>query len=99
MFTGNEGTMITEEDAQTLVDTYRDSYPGKVKGIFFGKNQIDTLLNQTGAKGIRIYLGEENDDFKMVIVAADSSENDILNKILDIGKPCPECCTSTGSLR
>lgn len=99
MFTGNEGTMITEEDAVTLVNTYRSNNRGKVKGIFFGKNKLNDILNQANVKGIRIYFGEENNDFKLVLVGADSNENDNLNKILDAGFACPTNCSTTGSLK
>ncbi len=98
-FDGSEGGLISLASAKTLVDDYRDNYPDKVKGLFLGKEVLNELLNQEGAEGIRIYLGEADDDFTVVCVAADSDENDMLEKIADSAVPCPFNCSSTGSLR
>ena len=99
MFNGKEGSLIPLRTAETLVDDYRALYPSKIKGAFFGKKIINELLAQEGAMGIRIYLGDEDENFKYVVVAADGSENDILDKIADMAVPCPSRCSNTGGLK
>lgn len=99
MFDGSEGALITIDKAKNLVDAYRDSFPNRVKGLFLGKDILEDLLNQQGAEGIRVYLGEENNDFTIVCVAADENEDDIIGKIADSAVPCPTNCSSTGRLK
>jgi len=98
-FDGTEGGLISLSTAETLVGEFRTNNPNKVKGLFLGKDVLNELLDQEGAEGIRIYLGEEDDDYTVVCVAADSDENDMLDKIADSAVPCPFNCSSTGRLR
>lgn len=83
------GSYISHADAHELVKNYEDQNASKketvVRGIFFGKDKIDQLINHTeGSVGIRIYYGlEPNPGIgqpftkKMVIVAVDSEGYDI----------------------
>lgn len=98
-FNGTEGEMITLEEAASMTGNYQYQNPGDIKASFYGKEQILALLNQTGAMGIRVYYGLDKDDVKqLVLVAADSNENDILGLTLERGKPCPPNCSSVNSL-
>jgi hypothetical protein len=54
----------------------------------FNRDAILALLDQKGAKGVRIYLGEDKKGpVKMVIVAVDSVGNDITGRNNKIMKP------------
>ena len=99
-FKGTEGEEITLDEAAAMTAEYRAQNPGATKGHFFGKNLINTLLKQRGAEGIRIYYGINPDtgEKELVLVAADSEENDILNTIVDKSRPCPKFCGSTNAL-
>jgi hypothetical protein len=98
-FNGNEGTQITQNEGRTLTKAYRDSNPGARKALFYGKNKIQAILNQTGCMGLRIYFGEDTaGNPELVIVGADSSEKDMLSYVLDKGVPCPNCCDTTSVL-
>lgn len=88
-FDGNEGTMITLNEGATLTRNYRNNNPRKSLGAFFGKEKLLELLNQPECMGIRIYLGEENRDFELVLVGADANQDDILDLILDKGMRNP----------
>lgn len=88
-FDGNEGTMITLDEGAALTGEYRNNNPRKSLGMFFGKEKLLELLNQPESVGIRIYFGEENKDFELVLVGADSNQDDILDLILDRGKRMP----------
>lgn len=92
-FDGNEGSWISLDDGALLTETYRENNPGKLKGYFFGKDKLETLLNQSDSMGIRIYYGEDaNGTQKMVLVGAKANQDDILDKVLDFGEPCPSQC-------
>lgn len=101
-FNGKEGDMISRNEARQLMDNYENSpaYPANnhVKGILFGKDHVDDLLSQQGCTGIRIYYGKTGvlsaDPPQLVIVGTDEDGNDITDRILDAGVPCPDFCSS-----
>lgn len=108
VFDGSEGGIISE----TTSDSYRQEYESSsqfvlnqgIKGHFFGKVILEDLLNQTGAKGLRIYYGLKPisgspSQPQLIIMAVDSDGNDILtnDKIADVSQPCPPLCNSTQS--
>ena|SRR6218665_1521387 len=89
-FNGTEGTPITLAQGKSLTSNYRKACPNTTKGVFIGKDHIGDLLAQTGAKGIRVYFGSDPvEGNTIVVVAADASENDILDLIIDNGKKSP----------
>lgn len=98
-FNGNEGGEISLTTASGLTSTYRTNNANAVQAHFFGANNIQALLDQTGAVGIRIYHGEDdNGDRKLILVAADSNENDILDLIIDFSYDCPTHCSENNEL-
>ena len=102
MFTGNEDHGITFEAASTLTKRYRELNPTSIKGGFFGKAAIQTLLNQDGCVGIRIYLGLNKDEIlKFVLVGVDEDENDLIGddyNCMEYSIPCPNQCGSADCL-
>ena len=91
-FNGTEGSPITLAQGKTLTANYRRANPNTTKGVFIGIDHINDLLAQTGAKGIRVYFGNESTSGNtIVMVAADASENDILDLIINSGKLTPPC--------
>ncbi|MGD1846724.1 MAG: hypothetical protein ACFB10_15150 [Salibacteraceae bacterium] len=98
-FDGNEGTWITLDEGEALTSHYRENNPGAIKAYFFGKDKLETLLNQSDSVGIRIYYGLDGDDVpKMVLVGAKENQDDILTNILDFGDPCPSTCSADNKL-
>ncbi|MBS1613635.1 MAG: hypothetical protein JST49_12515 [Bacteroidetes bacterium] len=99
-FNGTEGTIITLADGATMTAAYRATMPsGGRLGIFFGKDKLNSLLSQTGAKGIRFYFAlDSNGAQQLVCVAANSSENDMTSLVLDAGYPCPTYCSTKNVL-
>ncbi len=90
-FNGTEGGPITLAQGKALTACYRRACPNTTKGVFIGKDHINDLLAQTGAKGIRVYFGNDSvtGSNTIVMVAADANENDILDLIIDTGKQSP----------
>ncbi len=101
-FNGNEGGAITLADGAAITAAYRGSkLNGGIKGQFLGKKILQDLLDQEGAMGIRIYYGADPDDTsvqKVVLVAADEEENDMLDLVADLATPCPNRCGVANSL-
>jgi hypothetical protein len=102
-FNGNEGSFISLNDAADLTENFRSTYSTAIKGNFIGKNKIADLLAQSDAMGLRIYNGiTAMGAGTIVVVAADSSTDDILDAmgplILDQALPCPAYCGASNDL-
>jgi len=104
--TGNEGAIISRPDAVTLHDNYSTLGEGisinRIKSMFFGKQKVLSLLNQTDCSGLRIYFGHKSadDEFEpeLILVAIDDDGEDILapTGFLSEGVPCPKICPING---
>lgn len=107
-FNGNEGTFVPLADAKRWTKNYRDANPGEdtIRAHFYGNNKLQQLLDQSGATGIRIYHGI-NDEGKqvLVLVSAKQDQNNILPStenevvageglVLEVAYPCPPDCSS-----
>lgn len=95
-FNGNEGEFVTLSDASRWTANYRNTIqPGDVIAEFQGKEKLLELLNQEGCVGIRFYYAINDEGKKvLVLVGADSDENDMENGlILDKGDKCPPFCS------
>jgi hypothetical protein len=96
MFTGEEDHAISFDNAKVLTKAYRDNNPNQVKGGYFSKKAINSLLDQPDCVGIRIYFGNDvNKVMKIVIVGVNEGEDDLIeatNLCLDFSIPCPDRC-------
>jgi hypothetical protein len=89
-FTGHEDHSITLAEAADITKNFRDAHPNQPKGVFFGKDALQAIIDQPNAVGIRCYFAEKNGDLTLVLVGADAAENDLFNgDLADVGKPCP----------
>lgn len=87
--------LIQKETARRLRDSsYIVEFPLAEK---FNRDAILALLDQKGAKGVRIYLGEDRKGpVKMVLVAVDSLGNDITGRSNRIMRPAGNTGTADG---
>ncbi len=98
-FDGTEGGAITLAEGATLTKEYRSRNSSAIKARFFGKDILRQLLDQEGCMGIRIYYGQDGDgNNQLVLVGADSDENDMLDLVADTSVPCPNLCSSPNAL-
>lgn len=98
-FNGNEGGEISLAEGAAMTAKYRTENPTKLKGHFFGKDILTKILEQDGCMGIRMYYGiDSNEKQQLVIVGADSDENDMLELVADLSFPCPDACSTPNPL-
>lgn len=98
-FNGTEGGAISLADGAAMTANFRKKNPNQIRARFFGREILEELLAQEGAKGIRIYYGLDSDENnQLVLVAADDHENDILDLVADISHPCPLACSNSNPL-
>jgi len=103
MFTGTEDNEISCNDAALLTQNYRDAQAlssNYVKVEYFSKASLESVLDQSGCVGIRIYYGlDDNNVQRLDIVGADANENDMVTGvILEHGTVCPPICVSPKNL-
>lgn len=83
-FDGTEGERITLAEGAALTAEYRRQNQGDILGQFIGKDLINEILAQSDCMGIRIYYGiNSNGEKQLVVVGADSNEDDMLDIIAD----------------
>lgn len=98
-FNGNEGTQVTLQEGGEYTLRYRAANPGSVKGVFFGRDHIEQILAQSNCKGLRMYFAKNPDGSPtLVVVGADSDQNDQLDLIFENLQPCPDKCGSSNLL-
>lgn len=98
-FNGTEGGKITLNEGAALTAAYRNRYPSETKGHFFGRDILLQILAQEDCMGIRIYYGiGESGQKELVLVGADTEENDLTELVADLSLPCPGMCGVANSL-
>lgn len=98
-FNGTEGGAITLSEGAALTKEHRLRNPTALKARFFGKDILNQIINQEGCMGVRIYFGQDEDgNRELVLVGADSDENDMLNLVADLSFPCPDTCSTPNDL-
>lgn len=100
-FTGHEDHSITLAEASEWTANYRATISsGGTIASFYGKDAIQAILDQSGCVGIRIYYAiDDLGNKQLVLVGADSNENDLYEGLLaERGTPCPTYCSSANPL-
>jgi hypothetical protein len=90
-FDGTEGDQITLQEANQLRQNYVQGNPGGAEGHYIGRDLIESILNQSGCKGISFYHGiDSNGKQNIILIGTDSNEADISSGIIaDRGYPRP----------
>lgn len=98
-FDGTEGGEISLKLGVSMTASYRRAYPNSTQAHFFGKDILNEILAQEDCMGIRMYYGiDENGAKQLVLVGADSHENDITELVADLSFPCPNVCDTNSAL-
>jgi hypothetical protein len=99
-FDGTEGEEISLNDASAWTENYRNANSGSIKGHYFGRQHIESILEQTDCVGIRIYHGiDDQGNPCLIMVGVDADEKDLYNGyIAERSLPCPPYCGSGSPL-
>ncbi len=92
----NTGSIITKEEAKSLIAAFAKKFPGEVVASFIGGDNVKKVLEQENCIGLRIYNGYDDAEKKisLVVVGVDTQEQDILDGdiIYDHMATCPPFC-------
>ena len=89
---------ISLKEAVEMTHAYQETHKG-VKGWWFSREAIESLLATSGAGGIRIYLGEGKAGPTPVICPTSSDKRDITDGfIAEMALPCPPYCDDDSPL-
>ncbi|MCC2548176.1 hypothetical protein LJY25_17130 [Hymenobacter sp. BT175] len=90
-FEGNEGVVLTADNAGLLTRAYRTSSPDSILGSFIGRQHLEAILAQETCVGIRIYYGvDAHGSPCLVLSGADSEESDLVDgPIVSMGPVSP----------
>jgi hypothetical protein len=96
-FTGHENHSISFEDAADLTKNYREQMSiGQIKGGYFSKEAVLSILDQENCVGIRYFYGlDESDRQVLVVVGVDENEDDLIGEeyvCIEMSIPCPSRC-------
>ena len=72
----NQNHTITLAEGEALTENFRNAHPNEVKGYFFGRDAIQTILDQPGCVGLKMYYGLNNGVRNLVIVGTTADAND-----------------------
>lgn len=98
-FNGTEGGEITLDQGSAMTAEYRRLNPNSTIAHFFGKEILERILDQENCVGIRAYYGiNEEGKKELILVGADSEENDLTNLVVDLSAPCPKACSKANAL-
>lgn len=99
-FNGSEGEAISLNEAATMTANYRSANPNATRGHFMGSTILNSILAQSGCKGIRTYYGIDSSGQKqLVMVGVDANGDDMTSGIIaDRGLGCPSACSSSNPL-
>lgn len=96
----NTGSIISQEQAKTLIDAFAKKFPGQIVSSFIGGNNVKKILDQEDCIGVRIYNGYNDaaQKISLVLVGVNSSEEDLLENgiIYDEILTCPPFCSKKG---
>jgi hypothetical protein len=93
-FTGHEDHDFPLDTAAAWTKFYREANPGATKGHYFGKDAINSILEQASCVGIRIYYALDDTEKKhLIVVGVQANGNDLVNGLLaERSIDCPPTC-------
>lgn len=99
-FTGKESEIVSLDDAATWTANYRATIrKGEIISHYFGKDNINAILEQKGCVGINIYHGIDNGQKNLILVGTTADEQDMENGLIaEKGLPCPPVCRGDNRL-
>lgn len=97
----NTDHSISLNEAAQMTKRYRQSVPaGSIIATGFGKNSLQSILNQEDCAGIRMYFAlTEDNKISLVLTGVKDNGNDIYDgQLAEHGADCPPYCSSPNPL-
>ncbi|MEE1899895.1 hypothetical protein GN157_15645 [Flavobacterium rakeshii] len=95
------GEFIDLTEAKELTNTYQAAFPTEPKCFFLGSDKIQSVIDQEGCVGIRMYRAFDvvRNEQNVVIVGVNANGNDMTDGLLlDRAEKCPNVCDTTSPL-
>lgn len=94
--TGNEGGPISNADATTWINNFKNANPNETWSHLFGINVINSVMNQSGCLALRFYNALDEQNVKKIIIFGVNASGEGLNGyIADNAIPCPPSANCT----
>ena len=99
--------LIPLQDGVNWTTAWRGAYNTSVKAFKINIDEINQMLLENNATAIRLYFGLDGTAEKLVLVAVDANDKDIINPTVngvvisgtyDFCDPCPPTCDLTSPL-
>jgi len=98
------GNTINSDQGKEWIQRWSDKHKDGIKAYFYGADILNSIINQEGAVGMRIYFGYGDDDqIQLVLVGTREDGTNIWPEgtsaarmsspgAVDNGSPCPPYC-------
>ena len=100
VFKGTEGGPIDLALAHNWQQNWQKAHPELPRGLFFGREILETMLAQKGTVGLRFYPGyDEEGKLHLMMYSTDKNGNNILSDLTLVSNysvPCPPNCPGGG---
>lgn len=94
-----DGSGISLAQAQSLMHTYRQSFPEARYSFIQGRDVIEGILSNHPTPGLWLYVGQDEAENYEVLVTSSNVDNDNPNySVADRSSICPPDCYFTSSL-
>ena len=100
-FDENTDHSISLNEAAQMTERYRESVAtGSIIAGAFGKKSLQTILDQEGCVGIRIYFAKtEGEEVSLVLTGVKNNGDDMYDgELAEYSTPCPPYCSSNNPL-
>lgn len=98
----DDGLVISRAAAKQMIQNFQASpiyADQRIKGGFYGRNKINSLLNQTDCVGIRYYYALSNGKLVITLVGEDKTGECLSDTVvIDEGPLCPPWCPGSNAL-
>lgn len=85
------GEIITLAEGAAMTKQWRNTNSNG-NAVFYGKNILNQLLNQSGCVGIRFHFALDNGKNTLVLTGVGADGSDLLSMVADRGLLCPVEC-------
>ncbi|MFN8345764.1 MAG: hypothetical protein U0X91_12200 [Spirosomataceae bacterium] len=97
------GSVVSFKDAKVQMEEYQKTSPDEIRGVAFGKDVIEKLMNQKGVVGLRFYFAKDKNGKNSLVFTGIDKEGRDITTIANArtredgsagggGNPCPNFC-------